>query len=87
MANTRQAKKRARQADAHRARNNAQRTLLRSSIKRVRLAIEQQDKAAATEAYRQATAIIDRMAGKDLLHKNAAARHKSRLNASLRDLT
>lgn len=86
MANTRQAKKRARQAEKHRARNVAQRSMMRSSVKTALKTIEDQDKTAAHAAYRAATAMIDRMAGKGLIHKNAAARHKSRINARLRAL-
>jgi len=69
------------------ARNAAQRSMLRTHIKNVLKAIGDQDKQAAQQAYREATSVIDRMAGKGLLHKNAAARHKSRLNNRLRSLT
>lgn len=86
MANTIQAKKRARQADAHRARNSAQRTQLTTAIKKVRVAIVTKDKSKAQEAYRSATSIIDRLADKGLLHKNAAARHKSALNKQVKAL-
>ena len=86
MANTRQAKKRVRQAEKHRARNVAQRSMMRSSIKTALKTIDDQDKTAAQAAFRTATATIDRMAGKGLMHKNAAARHKSRINARLRAL-
>lgn len=84
MANTAQAKKRARQAEAHRAQNTAQRTLLRTQIKKVRAAIAGQDKEVARQSLQSATSIIDRMAGKGLIHKNAAARYKSRLNQRIR---
>lgn len=86
MANTAQAKKRARQADVHRARNTSQRTELRSRIKKVRAAIAAKNKAGAQEAFLEATSVIDRMAGKGLIHKNAAARYKSGLNNGLRGL-
>lgn len=84
MANTIQAKKRARQAEAHRERNTAQRSALRTSIKKVLKAVESKDKAAAQSAYREAVATIDRSAGKGLIHKNNAARHKSNLNKRVR---
>ena len=42
------------------------------------------DKAAASEAFVKAQKIIDTMAGKNVLHKNAAARHKSRLAAAIK---
>lgn len=86
MANTVQAKKRARQADAHRARNAGQRTELRSRIKKVRSAIVAKDKPAAQLAFREAASVIDRLAGKGLIHKNAAARYKKGLNQQLRAL-
>ena len=86
MANTVQAKKRARQAEAHRTRNAAQRTKLSSAIKKVRAAITTQDKAQAQAAYRDATSVIDRMADKGLIHKNAAARQKSNLNKRVKTL-
>ena len=62
MANTVQAKKRARQAEMHRERNTAQRSMLRSAIKTVRVAADKQDKDAAQKAFRNATSVIDRMA-------------------------
>ena len=79
MANTVQAKKRARQAEMHRERNTAQRSMLRSAIKTVRVAADKKDKGAAQKAFRDATSVIDRMARKGLIHKNAAARYKERL--------
>jgi small subunit ribosomal protein S20 len=86
VANTAQAKKRARQAEVHRARNAAQRTLMRSRIKAVLKAVEAKDKDKAKDAYRAATSYIDRMAGRGMIHKNTAARYKGRLNERLRAL-
>jgi small subunit ribosomal protein S20 len=86
LANTAQAKKRARQAEVRRARNAEQMTFMRTQIKKVRVAIEKKDKTAAQAAYRDASAAIDRQAGKGNIHKNAAARYKSNLNARLRAL-
>jgi small subunit ribosomal protein S20 len=86
LANTAQAKKRARQAEAHRARNAAQRTELRTQMKKVRTAVAGKDKAAAQEAFKNAASAIDRAAGKGLIHKNAAARFKSALNQSVRGI-
>ena len=86
MANTAQAKKRARQAEVHRARNAGQRTELRTQIKKVRTAVVAKDKSAAQQAYREATSVIDRLVGKGLVHKNAAARYKSGLNQQVRTL-
>jgi small subunit ribosomal protein S20 len=84
VANSAQARKRARQAEKHRQLNASQRSMLRTYIKRVLGAIDAGDADAATEAYKTATPIIDRMAGKGLIHKNKAARHKARLNARIR---
>ena len=86
MANTAQAKKRARQAEQHRLHNTSLRSTLRTHIKKVAKAIETKDKTVALAAYREATSVIDSTAGKGLLHKNAAARQKSRLNTRLRAL-
>ena len=79
MANTPQAKKRARQAVKRRAHNGSLRSMLRTYIKKVILAIDAKDKAAAELALKAAVPVIDRMADKDLIHKNKASRHKSRL--------
>jgi len=81
VANTAQAKKRARQAENHRRLNASQRSMMRTFIKNVVTAVETGDKSAASEAYKAAVPIIDKMANKGLIHKNKAARHKSRLNA------
>ena len=86
MANTVQAKKRARQAEVHRARNVGQRTEMRNRIKKVRTAIAAKDKSAAQLAFREAASTIDRLVGKGLVHKNSAARYKSNLNQRLRAL-
>lgn len=86
MANTAQARKRARQADAHRDHNNAQRTRFKTVVKNARTAIAKGDKPAAQAAFQLAVSIIDKTQAKDLIHKNKAARQKSRLNAVLRKL-
>jgi small subunit ribosomal protein S20 len=59
---------------------------LRTHIKKVVRAIEAKDKDAAQAAYSQAVPIIDRMVTQGIIHKNKAARHKSRLNAGIRAL-
>ena len=86
MANTLQAKKRARQAEAHRHHNTALRSMLRTYIKKVIAAVEKKDQAGAQVAYKEAVSVIDRIANKGLIHKNNAARHKSRLNTRVRSL-
>jgi small subunit ribosomal protein S20 len=86
LANTAQARKRARQAEDHRQRNAAQRSTLRTAMKKVLKAAARGDRAAAAEAYRSAVPVIDRAAGRGLIHANKAARHKSRLNARVKAL-
>lgn len=61
--------------------------MLRTQIKKVVNAIQKGDKELATAAYQQATPVIDSMANKGLIHKNKAARHKSRLNAQIKSLS
>ncbi len=84
MANTASAKKAARQAVKRRASNVAQRPSLRTAIKDVRKAIAAGDKAAAKAAFQQSISKIDSIADKDIMHKNTAARHKSRLSAAVK---
>ncbi len=83
MANSRQARKRARQGEARRHHNASFRSMVRTYIKKVDVAIEGGDHAAATEAYNTAVPVIDSLADKGIIHKNKAARHKSRLNAAV----
>ncbi len=84
MANSPQAKKRARQAIKRRARNVGMGSMYRTFIKKVVYAIEAGDKAAAQTAYKEAIPVIDKMCNKGLVHANKAARHKSRLNTRIR---
>ncbi len=86
MANTAQARKRARQAENNRQLNAGQRSNTRTSIKKVLKAIEAGDKDAARKAFDEAVPVIDKAAGKGLMHANKAARHKSRLNQHIRSL-
>jgi small subunit ribosomal protein S20 len=86
VANSAQAKKRARQAENHRTQNAGMRAMMRTYIKRVYYALEAGDKGAAETAYKEAIPVIDRMAGKGLIHANKAARHKSRMNTNIRNM-
>jgi len=86
LANSAQARKRARQAETRRQHNMGRRSMLRTSIKKVVNAIAEGDKEAATSAYQEAVPMIDSMANKGHIHANKAARHKSRLNARIRAL-
>lgn len=86
MANSPQARKRARQAENSRQQNASMRSMLRTSVKKVLKALSAGEKGEAEQAYKAAVPMIDRMASKGIIHKNKAARHKSRLNARVRAL-
>ncbi|MBV8803181.1 MAG: 30S ribosomal protein S20 [Gammaproteobacteria bacterium] len=86
MANIASAKKRARQAEKHRQHNASLRSMVRTYIKKTYSAIESNDKKLAEECYQAAQPVIDRMADKGLIHKNKAARHKSRLVAHIKKM-
>ncbi|TDR31431.1 30S ribosomal protein S20 [Hydromonas duriensis] len=86
MANSAQARKRARQAVKQNAHNSALRSQYRTAVKSVRKAIDAGDHAKAREVFAKAAQIIDSIADKKIVHKNKAARHKSRLNASIKAL-
>ena len=86
VANSAQARKRARQAVRRRAHNASLRSRMRTSVKRVVRALNADDAEAADAALKRAEPILDGAAGKGLIHKNKAARHKSRLNARLKAL-
>lgn len=84
MANTAQARKRARQNDAQRERNVAQRSEYRTAVKKVRKAILAGDKTAAQAAFQGSMSAMDSLADKRIVHKNKAARQKSRLSAAIK---
>ena len=86
MANIASAKKRARQAIKNREQNTAQRSMVRTTIKKVVKALEAKNKDAAVAAYTEMLPVIDRYADRGLIHKNKAARHKSRLTAQIKAL-
>ncbi|MFV8784159.1 30S ribosomal protein S20 [Microbulbifer bruguierae] len=86
MANSPQAKKRARQNEKRRNHNASLRSMVRTYIKKVVAAIDAGDAEKAKTAYAAAVPVIDRMADKGIIHKNKAARHKSRLNAQIKKL-
>ncbi len=84
MANSAQARKRARQAAKQRLHNMSQRSAYRTAVKKVRKAIEAGDKAAAQALLNENMGVIDGLARKNIVHKNKAARHKSRLSAAIK---
>ncbi len=86
MANTIQARKRARQALKLRASNVSKRSELRTAIKRVRKAVEAGNKVEAQKIFSESMSVIDSIADKKIIHKNKAARHKSRLSAAVKAL-
>lgn len=86
MANTSAAKKAARQTLKHREHNVNLVSRFRTSIKKVVKALDEKNLEEAKTAYASAVSLIDSTADKGLIHKNKAARHKSRLNARLKSL-
>lgn len=84
MANTKSAEKAARQAVKRRANNVAARSKLRTAIRNVTVAIGSGNKAEAETSYKTAVPVIDSMVNKRLIHRNKAARHKSRLSQRIR---
>ena len=84
MANSAQARKRARQAVEQRDHNMSQRSTLRTAVKKVRKAIEAGDKAAAQIVFQASMSVIDRIADKKIVHKNKASRNKSRLSSAIK---
>ncbi|MBB1526791.1 30S ribosomal protein S20 [Pectobacterium carotovorum subsp. carotovorum] len=83
MANIKSAKKRAVQSEKRRKHNASRRSMMRTFIKKVYAAIAVGDKEAAQKAFNDMQPIVDRQAGKGLIHKNKAARHKSNLVARI----
>ncbi|MEO6022306.1 MAG: 30S ribosomal protein S20 [Burkholderiales bacterium] len=86
MANTKQAAKRARQSEKRREHNVSLRSTLRTAVKKVKKAIEGGDKTAALKVFQESTSVIDSIADKKIVHKNKAARHKSRLASAIKAL-
>ncbi len=84
MANSPQARKRARQNTTRRTQNHSMRSMMRTYIKRVYAAIESNNKDEAVSAFQSAVSIIDRNAKRGFQHKNKAARLKSRMNARIK---
>ena len=84
MANSAQARKRARQGEKSRQHNASLRSMLRTAIKKVRKAIDAGDKAAAQAVLQSSQAVIDRVADKKIVHKNTVSRSKSRLSQAVK---
>ncbi|MCB1646610.1 MAG: 30S ribosomal protein S20 [Pseudomonadales bacterium] len=86
MANSPQAKKRARQAEVRRRHNASQRSAMRTAIKKTIAAVDTGDFETARAAYLAAVPVLDRAVTHGLIHKNKASRHKSRLNTRVKEL-
>jgi len=86
MANSAQARKRARQAEATRMRNASQKSALRTAVKKVKKAIAAGDKAVAAKTLQESQAVMDKMADKKIVHKNMVSRTKSRLSTAIKAL-
>lgn len=86
MANSASARKRARQAEKRRDHNMALRSRMRTYTKKVLNAIAAGDKDTAQAAFKEAVPMIDSGVTKGLVHKNKAARQKSRMNAAIKGL-
>ncbi|HUN28033.1 MAG TPA: 30S ribosomal protein S20 [Steroidobacteraceae bacterium] len=87
MANTKSAEKAARQAEKHRARNIALRSRMRTAIRQVTAAVAAGNKESAQASYREAVPVIDTLVNKQIIHRNKASRHKSRLAARVRAMS
>jgi len=87
VANTKSAEKAARQAEKHRAQNVALRSRMRTAIRDVTAAIASGKKEDAQKSYTEAVPVIDSLVNKQIVHRNKAARHKSRLAARIRGMS
>jgi small subunit ribosomal protein S20 len=86
LANIKSAEKRARQTTKRRDHNVMLRSKMRTAMKKVRAAVATGEKDAAQAAFKAAVPVIDSMVNKGIVHRNAAARTKSRLSASVKAL-
>ena len=87
MANSSQARKRARQNEKNRRHNGGLRSMLRTYLKKTDAAIQSGKIEAAQAAYNEVVPMLDCVADKGIIHKNKAARHKSRLNTKIKALS
>ena len=87
LANSPQARKRARQNNKRRSHNASLRSLIRTKIKKVVAAADEGNAKEAKAAYDSAVPVIDRMANRGIIKKNKAARHKTRLNSKVKAIS
>jgi len=86
VANTSQARKRARQAETRRRHNASQRSAMRTAVKKAIAAIDSGDYESANAAYNATVPVLDKAVSHGIIHANKAARHKSRLNSKVKAL-
>jgi small subunit ribosomal protein S20 len=86
MPNSPSSKKRLRQNQAHRLKNRSLKSSLRTSVRKVRTAVDAGDAEASTVAFQAATKKLDQAAAKSVIHANKAARTKSRLSKAIKGL-
>jgi small subunit ribosomal protein S20 len=86
MANHFSAIKRARQTETRTERNRSNSSRLRTELRGLREALAKGDKASAEKTFRETVSALDKAIQKGVLHKNTAARYKSRLSARLKAL-
>ena len=87
LANTAQARKRVRQSEKARTRNAAQKSNFRTSIKKVLKSLSDKNKDQSNANFKEAMSVMDKLVTKGLIHKNKAARQKSRLNKKIQVLS
>jgi small subunit ribosomal protein S20 len=86
MANHKSAEKRVRQTAKRNEINRSNRSKLRTSIKKLRTAVAAHDKNAGSELLNPTISLIDKAVNKGVIHKNTAARYKSRLTKHVNDM-
>lgn len=86
MANIKSAKKRIITSEKRRKRNVSNRSMLRTFIKKVNVAISTGNREKALQSFKIMQPIIDRQVSKKIIHKNKAARHKARLSLKIKNL-
>jgi small subunit ribosomal protein S20 len=86
MPNHKSAEKRVRQNEKRRAVNRSNRTRVRTQIKKLRSALKASDKNLSLELLNPTVSVIDKAVNKGILHRNTAARYKSRLTSHVSNL-
>lgn len=86
MPNIKSAKKRLRQSKGRRLRNKNSKTLAKTCVKKFEAAVASNNAETAKQAFEELTRKLDKVAGKGIIHKNLAARKKSRLHKRLQKL-